>query len=942
MNETRILLPIALDDGRHNELLKKATEMRDILETKAFDNLGAFLLDCRCSYDRYLDVIRAYIRRPTIFLKRSMTELWTNPFNPWIAKHLISNMDLQFILEEYSCASYVVEYVNKTNRGVSNLHRELIKLQDEYPDQDFAALLKRVSLKMLNSVEMSAQEAAWYLLRQPMSESSRATQFIPTMWPHERVKSRKRNKQMDDEGIDDDSTDVWTLNIVQRYETRAGLEDVCLADFAALYTKERNSSNTYKLRSTPRVLQWCGYNMTQLSEYKREMVMLFVPFRNELCDVLDGSKFLQMFEAHEPVILAKRKEYDSQINIEQTVEEYLRLCIDDPPNAQKETANEKREECVKAITMDPNDDDINQLPTNGLSAVIKQRTTVMTKKDYCALVRSSNVEQRDLILNVINSLHTFDENGKPLQLFFTGPAGCGKTFTLRIIMETYNRFSQAHNSQNNSFVACASTGKAAVAIGGTTVHSAFRITMARRSHGKLSFEVLQLYRNAFANVRVIIVDEVSMISADILNTMHTRLQDITGNYDEPFGGMHMIFCGDLRQLPPVNARPVYKPPAKSITGAVLWQSLKYFPLTQVMRQSDVEFSTILTKIGNGERLSVEESHLIESRFRSAEWCNENAPNAIRLFHRNEAVDKYNVQALLDQEGHDCIASDVITGYKNASQLASARTKLHKMSVAESGCLSYLLRLVVNMPYMITTNVAVEDGLVNGAIGDLKFIEYDDDDLQQTPTRLWFKFENAAIGATLRIKSRPLIHSRPGVLQQDWTPISKRAANVSLSNSIKCKRTQFPIVSACALTVHKSQGGTFSEVVFDYHKSQDQQLVYVGLSRVSSLQGLYLTNNQNEFKFHHAKGSNTLRVKELQDELQRLTNHRAVTLCDELRNFVTSDDHPCILVSLNVQSLGAHTLDISSDDVLMRADLFALSETWMDNNAVVEIEGLLML
>jgi hypothetical protein len=92
-----------------------------------------------------------------------MTELWTNAFHPWIA-NVILNIDLQFILEGYPCAEYV-EYFNKINRGISNLHRELIKLQNEYPDQCYTSLLKVVSLRLLKSVEISSQETEWHFLR---------------------------------------------------------------------------------------------------------------------------------------------------------------------------------------------------------------------------------------------------------------------------------------------------------------------------------------------------------------------------------------------------------------------------------------------------------------------------------------------------------------------------------------------------------------------------------------------------------------------------------------------------------------------------------------------------------------------------------------------------------------------------------------------------------
>nr|XP_029710289.1 uncharacterized protein LOC115256168 [Aedes albopictus] len=882
MNEERTLIPLTADDSRRDRLRKRASEMRQVLETKAFDTLEEFLDDCKCTYEYYLDVLRSSIKRPTIFLKRAMNELWTNPFNPWIAQKLRSNMDLQFILDVYSCACYLVDYVNKSNRGISGLHRELIALQEQYPDQDYTALLKK----------------------------------------------------MDEEEIDEDSTDVWTKNIIQKYEERDGLEDVCLADFAARYT-QRRGTNTYTIRNVPRILRWRGYSMNELAEYKRESVLLFWPFRNEVCDILDGNKFLQLYDTNEADLLRKRREYDCELNLEQTVEEYLRTCENEEVGEQENAATEKNDEFVRTIIMEPNNDDIEHLLTGALNAVIRQRTNVMSKEDYCAMVRTTNAEQRDLILQMIHSLHSYDESSKPMQIFFTGPAGCGKTFTLRILMETINRYSQAHNAQKNAFVACASTGKAAVAIGGTTVHSAFRITMSRRANSKLSFEMLQLYRNAFANIKAVIIDEVSMIGADILNTIHARLQDISGNYDDPFGGINIVFCGDLRQLPPVNARPVYKPTGNSFHGAVLWQALDFLPLVKVMRQTDVEFSSILTKIGNGQQMTAEETKLIESRFRTVEWCKQNAPGAIRLYHRNADVEAYNNEVLHNQDALDCIADDVFAGYKDAGQLASSRIKLYKMSVVETGGLPYLLRLSVGMPYMITTNVDVEDGVVNGAIGELKYIEKDEDG---SVVKLWFKYDNETIGAALRIKSRPTVYSRPGILQPDWTPIAKRSGNIKLSSIIKCKRIQFPVVSACALTVHKSQGGTFSEVVYDYDKSQDQQLVYVGLSRVTTLQGLYLTNSANSFKFHHAKGSNSPKMVDLRNELLRLSNHRLRTLGDELSEVVENSGSACTLMSLNVQSLNAHAQDIATDRILSSVEFLALNETWMDATSPIEIDG----
>ena len=148
-----------------------------------------------------------------------------------------SNTDLQFILDEYSCASYVVDYINKTNRGFSDLRRCLVDLQNEYPDQDYTELVKRVSLRVLDAVEMTTPEAAWVLLRQPMSQASRDCVFITTDVPNERMRTHKTQRQMDKEELTADSTDIWTSDLITKYEQRpTEWQPLCLAEFAARLT----------------------------------------------------------------------------------------------------------------------------------------------------------------------------------------------------------------------------------------------------------------------------------------------------------------------------------------------------------------------------------------------------------------------------------------------------------------------------------------------------------------------------------------------------------------------------------------------------------------------------------------------------------------------------------------------------------------------------------
>lgn len=216
----------------------------------------------------------------------------------------------------------------------------------------------------------------------------------------------------------------------------------------------------------------------------------------------------------------------------------------------------------------------------------------------------------------------------------TGPAGCGKTFVIHLLREIYNRFSIT-DGYCNAYLACASTGKSAVAIDGTTVHTAFKITIARTL--PLSFEVAQQYRSLFKYISCILIDELSMISAELNEKVDSRLKQITST-DLPYGDKDVFLIGDLRQLPAVRATPIYKQTKTSMAGPTIWRGLKFYELSQVMRQTNSAFSQILTKIGNGDILDDQEIGLIESRFFTKEQVDELCPNGVRLFFMNKDVD----------------------------------------------------------------------------------------------------------------------------------------------------------------------------------------------------------------------------------------------------------------------------------------------------------------
>lgn len=121
-----------------------------------------------------------------------------------------------------------------------------------------------------------------------------------------------------------------------------------------------------------------------------------------------------------------------------------------------------------------------------------------------------------------------------------------------------------------------------------------------------------------------------MISAELNEKIDVRVKQITANNDI-YGGKDVYLIGDLRQLSPVRASPIYKQTRQSLARPTLWRSLKYYELSEVMRQSNVDFAAILTKIGNGEILTESQQNSIETRFFTETVAHELCASGIRLF-----------------------------------------------------------------------------------------------------------------------------------------------------------------------------------------------------------------------------------------------------------------------------------------------------------------------
>ncbi|XP_015119820.1 uncharacterized protein LOC107043034 [Diachasma alloeum] len=200
-------------------------------------------------------------------------------------------------------------------------------IADENPAFDIREMTKKLIGDVLRTVEITAQEAAWYLLREPMCKTCTKIVYIPTVWPNERQTSSKKNSdEMEEVICDENPSEMIKTDMFQKYEERPqAMEHVTLAQFAAKYYW--NTKNEYLRREEPSIIRYHNYDPDkEMDEYKREMVTLHLPFRCEQWEILLDNKFVELFDENEEIILQRRKEFEKDLDGKRVIDICEEIC----------------------------------------------------------------------------------------------------------------------------------------------------------------------------------------------------------------------------------------------------------------------------------------------------------------------------------------------------------------------------------------------------------------------------------------------------------------------------------------------------------------------------------------------------------------------------------------------------------------------------------------
>ena len=215
----------------YREVQKKINDLHDKenIETMTFDQ---FLNDViEMTEEEYIKAIRSNLNGPKVFLKRQPCEVCVNPYMKVILSAWKANHDLQFVLDPYACAMYIVSYINKSQKGMSALLDQATK-EARQGHLDLKRQVRHIGNYFTNSVETSAQEAVYLTIQIPLTKATRQVVFINTSPSDQRSFLLKETSTL--QKMSPDSTDIEAENNIKRYSNRPrALENWCLADYVS-------------------------------------------------------------------------------------------------------------------------------------------------------------------------------------------------------------------------------------------------------------------------------------------------------------------------------------------------------------------------------------------------------------------------------------------------------------------------------------------------------------------------------------------------------------------------------------------------------------------------------------------------------------------------------------------------------------------------------------
>lgn len=421
----------------------------------------------------------------------------------------------------------------------------------------------------------------------------------------------------------------------------------------------------------------------------------------------------------------------------------------------------------------------------------------------------------------------------------SGAAGSGKTFMLRC-------FQSVLHDLHIPFISTSVTGSNCNNIEGTiTVHSALSVSYPKQNYQNiLETSVSEQTKQKYRYVKYFFLDEFSLVSAQFLNFINLRLQQIK-ECEEPFGSLNFILCGDLNQLPTIYGTPLWSERSQTeddfaIEGLELYKKIKnvIFLEGSVRQCGDTRFQSILQRC-RYKTVNLEDVEFLETRLASRL-----PPEELKAFAESKQI----------------YFTNYVVSRANEKKIRNLNTPIYKAIVKQYPDRPKIpekcdLYLGPGVEVSLTRNIHCPSGLVSGLSGTVKHVVFKQNyNLQNDlPEFVTVDFNPSYRGVRLEDGTVPIPIFRDTVLCDD---LGKR-----ISFNYVCLRNDY------SLTVHRSQGQTYDKIVTRICDSEFTSFLrYVATSRVRSLSSIVFLDKQLSPEIFNA---NRRRAKPIWDEERRL-------------------------------------------------------------------------
>ncbi|KAI2666920.1 ATP-dependent DNA helicase PIF1 [Labeo rohita] len=846
-----------------------------------FETITQLLNQVNMTYEEYEKHIEALSTSSLIVMERRPQDCWVNGYNPMLLRAWNANMDIQFILNPYSCIMYMLSYISKAEHEMSDYLKRVIKdsSHDNLSDRE---CMKQVMNAYSKNREVSAQEAVARTCSLKLKSSSRSVIFIPTDDSRECVDDRIARQQKNPEKFYG-----TLLKLYLPYRRDEQLKSTRFPTYESFY-----AFASVKLPGTDELQRVFNIVNTNRDKYEKH---------NEAIE-----QAIEDFEKNGPV-------EDAWTTLA-PANELIRLesLMEREPTDPNEVNNEVNEQ-----------EDIPEYTAStsvSNTAMPLMEAAQLNHAQIRKMYQSLNQTQASIFYAVRDWCKrcVSGESPQPFLYFLNGGAGVGKSHVIKSIYAEASKIlrrlpcMREHTDISQPTVLLTEfTGTAAFNISGKTLHCLLKLPRSLKPPYQGLGNSLDEMRAELSNAHILIINEISMVSKQLFAYVNWRLQQIKGN-QKPFGGLSILAVGDFFQLPPLGrAKPlcVYEDHVLDF-----WKdNFQMVTLTQIMRQrDDLAYAELLN------RLRVKQKHakmtdadkcMLEAVIRSSpEEC---PVDALHIYATNKEVDNHNTEAIssrfsdiINIDAHD-YKKDPRTGEMKRQ---AAPFKGDKRDLIDT------LQIAIGARVMLTRNIDVEDGLVNGTFGQVAKITAQTQGGVPVVQLIGLHLDNVTAGQKHRNKA-PDGDDNIVYIERSEEPLKKK----------RTVRRQFPMKLAFACTIHKVQGMTTDCAVVSLKHIFEPGMAYVALSRTTSLSGLHITDFDEKKIFCDPEISASL------ENMPKADFHNVQPILHIVQDPKMSS--ALKIIHHNTEGLECHVEDLKCHHELLLADVLCLTETHLSGSAV---------